>query len=749
MSKENKWDELSSNIKVSKRKLLKVSDKTLELATLNSLARCFESELSELSIPSNTEKIKFTKDGEWKKNTCPRNCHDTCSISTQVIDGKVIRIKGDDTNTYTDGNLCVKMNHYVNYLYDSNRLMYPMKRVGKKGEGKFERITWEDAYKEITMRTKEILKENGPNSIQQYSYSGGLGYVQNYGMPFRFFNKLGASTVKGNICLSTGATALSYTYGGYLGLSPERYVDTKMYVSWGTNEAATAVHSVKFIKECQLNGGKIVVINPTPTPVSDFADMYIKIKPGTDTVLALSVANIIISEGLYDKEYCDKYTLGLDKLKEEASKYPVEIASEIIGVPEAQILEFAREYGMIDSSVLRIGYGIQRHANGGSILRAISFLPALTGMIGKDDHSGMVFFNDGYWQVDFDKLGGASLNTNEDREFIHYTKLGAALNGDLKDIKKTDIKELFVFNGNPMASVPNVELIRKGLKREDLFTVVSEIFHTETVDYADIVLPATTFFEHEDINQDYLANYIKYNEQAIEPIAECKSNHQMFMELAKEMGFTDTEFTLTESEIISEILENAPEIYEGLTYNEIKEKHWHKINTGVPYGDKKFKTPSGKIEFYSENINKDWGLHAVAEYKPAEESKDGNKNINSKYPLQLLTLHSKNLINGQLSQLPHIQSVMGEPTLFINPIDADVRGLQTGDKVIVKNDRGDCKLVVKVEEERVLPGFVLSYACPWGKLFGGKNINSTTSDRFSDIGEGSSFQSNLVEVIKA
>ena len=748
MAKESKWDKFLDNIKLSRRSFLKVSAATAGVAALTSLTGCSNDEET-IEIPANTKPENFSTGGDWFKNTCPRNCHDTCSLKTQVIDGKVIRIKGDETNPYTGGNLCVKMNHYVNYLYSQDRLMYPMRRVGKKGEGKFERISWKDAFKEIAKQTKKILKEDGPNAIQQYNYSGNLGYVQNYGMPVRYFNKLGAASVKGNICLATGVASLPYTYGSYLGIDPEKYADTKLYVSWGTNESATAVHSVKFIKKCQENGGKVVVINPTPTPVSEFADMYIKIKPGTDTVLALAVANILIQENLYDKEYCEQYTIGLDELKIEAAKYPVEIASEITGVSKEQIIELAKTYGTIKPSILRMGYGIQRHFNGGTMLRAISFLPALVGMVGAGEDAGFVFINDGYWQVDWNKLGAGQLNTNENRNVISYTKLGEALNGLLDTTKETPIKHLFVFNGNPMASVPNVELIRKGLEREDLFTVVADIFHTETVDYADIVLPATTFFEHEDMNQDYFANYVKYNEPAIEALGECKSNHHIFQELAKEMGFKDKEFDLTTGEIIAEILENASEIYGGITYSDIKEKHWQKLAIGVPFEDKKFNTPSGKIEFYSETIKNDWGLHPVVEHIAPEESKGGNKELISKYPLQFMTLHTKNLINGQLSQLPHIQNVMGDPMLYINPVDAEARGLNDGDMVTVKNDRGDCKLKVKITSEKVLPGYVLSYACPWGKLFGGRNVNSTTSDRYSDIGEGSSFHSNLVEVVKA
>ncbi|MEG0295338.1 MAG: molybdopterin-dependent oxidoreductase [Clostridium sp.] len=749
MSKQSKWESFLDNMKLSRRSFLKVSAATAGVAALTSLTGCSNDEENEIEIPKNSKPENFTTGGDWFKNTCPRNCHDTCSIKTQVIDGKVIRIKGDDTNPYTGGNVCVKMNHYVNYLYNQDRLMYPMKRVGKKGEGKFERISWEEAYKAIVDNTKKILKKDGPNAIQQYNYSGNLGYVQNYSMTSRYFNKLGAAAVNGNICLATGGTMLPYTCGANQGLDPEQYANTKMYVSWGVNEAATSVHSVKFIKECQQNGGKIVVINPTHTPMADFADLYIKPFPGTDTVLALAIANILITENLFDSAYVEKYTHGFEELKVEAAKYPVDKASEITGVPVEQLLEFARIYAATKPSIIRIGYGIQRHVNGGSMLRAITFLPALVGMIGAGENAGYNFFNDCYWQVDWNLIGSAHLNTNENRNVLNYTELGKGLNGQLESTKETPIKQLFVFNGNPMAAVPNVELIRKGLERKDLFTIVADLFHTDTVDYADIVLPATSFFEHEDMNQDYLAWYIRYNGPAIAPLGECKSNFDIFKDLAREMGFTDKEFDVTTADIIEETLANASDIYGGINYEQLKEKHWHKLTPPVPFGDMKFPTESGKIEFYSEKLNKDHGLHPVVEHVAPDESRYGKKEILAKYPLQFLTVHTKNLINGQLSQLPHIQAIMQKPLVYINPEDASARGINEGDDVIIKNDRGQCKLKVKISSEKVLPGVILSYGCPWGKLLEGTNINSTTPDQLSEIGSGSSFHSNLVEVVKA
>lgn len=750
MSKQSKWEKFLDNIKLSRRSFLKVSAATAGVVAATALTGCGkQEEFTEYEIPKNKKPEKFTTEGEWYKSTCPRNCHDTCSIKTQVVDGKVVRIRGEETNPYTAGNICVKMNHYVNYLYNPDRLLYPMKRVGKKGEGKFERISWDEAYKLIAKNTKKNIKEFGPNSIASYFYSGTLGYVSNYSMPARYFNKIGATGCDGTICLATGQAAIPYTYGKETGCDPEEYANTSLYVSWGTNEAATGVHQAKFIKKCQEKGGKVVVINSTPTPVSKFADLFLRPNPGTDAALALAVANILITENLYDKSYVEKYTLGFEELKKEAAKYPVDKAAEITGIPAEQILEFARLYGSIHPSIIRIGYGLQRHSNGGSTVRAITFLPALTGNVGAGRNAGYTFFNLFTWDIDWGVVGASHLNTNPNPRSINMIELGKALNGELETTQKEPIKQLFVFVANPMTSTPNIEQIRKGLEREDLFTVVSDIFHTDTVDYADIVLPSTTLFEQHDLNQGYLSFYISLNEKAIEPLGECKSNFDTFKGLAKAMGFDDPELQVTEEEVMEELLQTAGPLLNVINLDYLKKNHWYKVQPAAPYADMQFPTPSGKIEFYSESIQKDAGLHPVAEYVPEVESKEKTPDLFAKYPLQFMTLHTKNFINGQMSQLPHIRAIAGDPVVFINPVDASARGINDGDMVVVKNDRGEAKLKAKITKERVKPGVVLAYASPWKRSENGTSLNATTSNELSDIGGGSIFHSNLVEVVKA
>lgn len=752
MNTQSKLGKLLDKLSLTRRSFLKVFAATAGTLAVTTLAGCQKEETpapesvsEQKPVPGNTN----LNAGKWYKNACPRNCHDTCSIRTQVVDGKIVRIKGDEKNPYTAGNLCVKMNHYVNYQYSPDRLMYPMKRVGKKGEGKFERISWDEAYAMIVENTKSNIEQFGPNSNASYFYSGTLGYVSNYSMPARYFNKIGATGCDGTICLATGKAAIPYTYGKEVGCDPEEYANTKLYVSWGTNEAATGVHQTKFIKTCQQKGGKVVVINPTPTPVSRFADLYIRPKPGTDAALAMGVINILINENLYDKEFLQANTIGFDELRVEAAKYSTESVSEITGVPVEQIVEFARLYGSINPSIIRIGYGMQRRSNGGSIVRAITFLPVLTGNIGKGNNAGYTFFNLFTWDIDWGVVGASHLNTNPDPRIINMIELAKALNGELETTQKEPIKQLFVFVANPMSSTPNINAIKKGMEREDLFTVVADLFHTDTVDYADVVLPCTTLFEQVDINQGYLSFYLNLNEKAVEPLGECKSNFQIFKELSAAMGFSDTELQVTEEQVIEELLKTAGPLLNTVTLDYLKENHWYKVKTSVPYGDLDFPTPSGKIEFSSETFRQRTGQNAVAEHLPGIESAESSPELFKKYPLQFMTLHTKNYINGQMSQLPHIQAVAGDPVIFMHPQDAQARSLTDGEMVLAKNDRGEALLKLKITEERVLPGVVLAYASPWNRIENGTTVNATTSDTLSDIGNGSIFHSNLVEVAKA
>ncbi|HEY3424271.1 MAG TPA: molybdopterin-dependent oxidoreductase [Negativicutes bacterium] len=685
-------------------------------------------------------------DKKFIYQACPRNCHDTCTLISEVVDGRIVRVTGDPTHPITAGTPCVKGHCYPTWVYHPDRILYPMKRVGKKGEGGWERISWDEAYTTITDKFKAIINSDGAEAILPYSYSGNLGIVNNYGAPARFWNKLGASNLERAVCSDAGKPATKYTYGQVASIDPESYARTKLFVAWGVNHAATNVHIIKFINQARDNGAKLVEINPVRTPLGSQADLFIQPKPGTDAALALGIMNVIINEGLYDKNFVETYTLGFDKLVEKVQQYPAERVEQITGVPANTITEFARLYATTKPSIIRVGYGMQRNSNGGQMVRAISLLPALVGMVGVDG-GGYIYINGDYWAYDWKALQRPDLLAGRKVRSVNMNEIGKALNGQTKGTDTKPIKALFVYNSNPLAMSTNTNLIKKGLAREDLFTVVVDPFVTDTADYADILLPASTFFEYEDINSDYLGWYVRLNQPAIPALGESKSNLEIFAELAKRLEFTEECFAESAAEIIKAGLNSGSPLFSGITYEALKEKHWMKINAGTPFADKTFKTPSGKIEFYSEALAKA-GFDPVAEQVPPAEGAEVTPELYAKYPIRFLTPATKHFITTQFHNLPYIQEIYDGPLVYVNPQDAARRNIKSDDWVYAFNDRGKVTLKVKVTEA-VKAGVAMSPKAPWQKLSpDGTNINALTSDRLGDMGGVSTYHTNLVQISK-
>lgn len=683
----------------------------------------------------------------YSYQACPRNCHDTCTLISKVVDGQIVQVTGDPTNPITAGTPCVKGHCYPTWVHHPDRLLYPMKRIGRKGEGDWEKISWDEALTTITNKFKEIIDKYGAEAILPYSYSGNLGIVNNYGAPNRFWNKLGASKLNRVVCSEAGSYAIKYTYGQVGSIDPETYAESKLFVAWGVNHAATNVHIIKFINKARDNGAKLVEVNPVRTPLGSQADLFIQPKPGTDAALALGMMNVIINEELYDKDFIENYTFGFDKLVEKVRSYPINRVERITGVPASTIVEFARLYATIKPSIIRIGYGMQRNSNGGQMVRAISLLPALVGMVGAEG-GGYVYINGDYWAYDWNALQRPDLLADREVRSINMNEIGKALLGQTQETQGKPVKAFFVYNSNPLAVSTNTNLIKKGLEREDLFTVVVDLFATDTADYADILLPAATFFEYEDINSDYLGWYVRLNQPAIQPLGESKPNRDIFAELAQRMGFTEACFSESSAEIIRSALKSGSPLFAGITYEALRDKHWMKISLGTPFADRKFKTPSGKIEFYSEALAKA-GFDPVAEHVPAAESQEETPELYEKYPLRLLTPATKCFITSQYHNLPYIQEIYQGPTIFVNPQDAEPRYLQSGDWAIAFNERGRVRLKVKVTEA-VAPGVVMSPKAPWQKLSpGGTNINALAPDRLGDMGGISTYHTNLVQVVRA
>jgi anaerobic selenocysteine-containing dehydrogenase len=622
-----------------------------------------------------------------------------------------------------------------------------MKRVGKKGAGIWEQISWQEANEIIANKFKEISDTYGAEAILPYSYSGNLGLVNNYGVPNRFWHKLGASNLERSVCSTAGSVATKYTFGQVGGIDPETYAKTQLFVSWGINHAATNVHALKFINQARENGAKVVEINPVRTPLASQADLFIQLKPGTDAALALGAMNVIISENLYDKNFVANYTLGFEELAEKVKAYPADKVAEITGVPAETIIEFARMYATTKPAIIRAGFGIQRHSNGGRMIRAITLLPALVGMLGVEG-GGYAYINSDYWAYDWKSLTRPDLLAGRKVRTINMNELGKALTGQMETTKQIPVKALFVYNSNPMAMGTNTNLTKEGLQREDLFTVVADPFLTDTADYADILLPASTFFEYEDINSDYLGWYVRLNMPAIPALGESKSNLEIFAGLAKAMGFTEACFSQNAAEVIKDALNSGNPIFAGITYQALREKHWLKLKMGTPFADKKFKTPSGKVEFYSADLAKK-GIDPVAEHIPLAESQEASPELFAQYPLALLTPASNYLTSSQFHNLSYIQELYPGPIINLNPADASARNLKNGDWVYAFNDRGKVKLKVKISQI-TKPGVAMSVKAPWHKYSPeGTAINALTPDRLGDMGNVSTYHTNLIQVVKA
>lgn len=715
-----------------------------------------------------------TAKGEIVYGVCPKNCYDTCRICTKVVDGMAVQIRGDSANPWTAGSPCVKGQTYLDYHYSEDRILYPMKLVGEKGpNAQFERISWDEAVATVADKFKSIIDDVGSEAIVPYTFSGTFGLINGcfFSAVLRFLYRMGAAVLMPNMCEAAGVAAIPYTYGVEKGVDPEQYANTKLYVSWGSNVSATSVHTVKYLKQCVENGGKIAVVNPAYIPLCEWADMWVQLRPGTDVAFTLGVIKVLIEKNLYNSDFVEKHCMGLDELKGAAAVWPASRVAEVCDIPEAQVEEFAQLYAEAESSVIQPGYQLNRDSNGGSKVRAISFLPALTGQIGKDAHSGYMWINACYWSVNVGDVcmgeefigaitpGGGyvidyeHLDPNIKYRVINNTDWGDCLNEE-GFYAGQPARAAFIYNGNPLVSAPNTEAVRRGLAREEMFVVVNDKWYTDTTDYADIILPCTDILETEDIHQDYHAWYLNHNTPAVAPAGEAKSNVEMANLLAKAMGYTDECFDDDIPTIMETILKNPSPIYgEGLTYDKLKSDHWIKLVDFVPYADELkegFPTPSGKIEFYSDRLI-EANLHPVVEYVPSFESRDGSPELAAKYPLTFLTSTSKNLCGGNWHNIGKIRLLHGDPLLYIHAADAEARGIADGDPVEVLNDRGVCNsLAAMVVDEEFLPqGTVMALKSAWPKYMDGKtNVNSTTPSYWSDYGMGTTFQSNLVEVRK-
>jgi anaerobic selenocysteine-containing dehydrogenase len=683
---------------------------------------------------------------------CPHDCPDACSVLIDVEDGRATKIQGNPDHPITRGFLCGKVAKYLDRVYSPDRVLYPMRRVrakGAPGEGAFQRITWDEALDEIVTRLKGVADEFGQEAILPYSYGGNIAVLNGGSMDMRFFHRLGASQLHRSICSETGGLAMISIYGRKVGTEPEQFRQSKYIIAWGANVHGNNIHLWPFIEEARRAGAKLVVIDPYRTRTAKAADWYLPINPGTDVALALGMLHIIVREGWQDADYLAKYAEGFDELQKRLPEYTPERVAQITGIAKEDIEQLAREYATTRPAAIRVNYGVQRSQNGGAAMRAICMLPIVTGSF-KEIGGGLQLSTSGGFGLDRPALQRLDLMTKSPlgrpARTINMVELGKALT----EVNDPPVKSLFVYNSNPAAVCPEHNLVVRGLMREDLFTVVHEQFLTDTCDYADIVLPATTFFEHKDLVAAYGHYYLQVSHPAIAALGECRSNIELFGELAHRMGFEDECFRDTVDDMIDAALAADVPQLKGITRERLEgDPHVRLSLAGdgpwLPFAEG-FATASGKARVYNEELIAT-GMDPVASFVAPEESRHVAEA--QRYPLELLARKADNFLNSTFVNLPAHQKM--EPLrdqLEIAYDDAKRRGIAEGDRVRVFNDRGEMFLHAHVDGA-VQTG-VVGARLGWAKLAeGGVNINVLTSARLADMGGGATFYSTLVEVEKA
>jgi anaerobic selenocysteine-containing dehydrogenase len=684
------------------------------------------------------------------RGACPHDCPDTCGLVTEVQDGEAVSIRGDPDNPVTRGWLCAKVRPYLNHVYHPDRLMYPLRRVGPKGGGQWQRIRWEEALAEIATRWKTIIAESGPEAILPYFYSGTLGLVQMTVSSTRLWNRLGASRMERTICCAAAFMAVRATLGQIWSPPYSDVLHSKLVLIWGHNPVSTAPHFMPFLRQAQHAGCQVVVIDPHRTQTAAGADWHIAPRPGTDGVLALGVAHVLVSEGMHNEAWLHEHTVGWPLLRQRLADYSPHRAAAITGLPEEDILRLARLYGTQRPALIKIADGINRNRNGGQNVRAICALPALTGQYGVRG-GGLAYSTSDYGKWDSEAVNhwrdcpppGRSINMN---------RLGAALLGEAQN---PPLRALYVFAANPVASSPNAGRIIEGMLRPDLFTVVHELFLTDTADYADIVLPATSQLEQTDLHRGYGTTLLTYNHPAIPPRGECKSNWEVMRLLATALGFEEPWLHQSADEVIAEVLEKSPAL-RGITLAQLKSEGAASVplEDATPFADGHFPTPSGKVELFSQKLA-DKGIDPLpGRFRDDEDDGDGGRTECVNIPaadreiaeaLQLLTPAAHHFVSSSLANQSGLRKNAGTPFIEIHPDDAARRGIHDGDRVVVYNGRGGCRLRAVVTTA-VRPGVVVSPKGRWAKLDGGTNVNWTTPDALADMAGQSTFHSNRVWV---
>ncbi|HDR8942576.1 TPA: molybdopterin oxidoreductase family protein [Burkholderia vietnamiensis] len=677
---------------------------------------------------------------------CPHDCPDTCAMRVTVENGKAIKVTGDPEHPPTQGVLCTKVSRYADRVHHPDRLTVPLKRIGAKGEGRFAPITWNEAFDEIGRRLGDIAARS-PESILPYSYAGTMGLVQGEGIAQRFFHKIGASRLERTICAAAGAAGLRYTYGGNIGMHLEHFEESELILIWGANPIASSLHFWTRAQEAKRRGARLVAIDPYRSLTAEKCHQHIALKPGTDGAFALGMMNVLITENLLDHDYIANHTVGFEALKARALSYPPERVAQICGIDASELIELARRYGATRKASIRLNYGMQRVRGGGNAVRAIASLPGLTGAW-RDRAGGLLLSSSEFAPIDHAALLRPDLIPGWPHKLpriINMNAIGDALLHPGDDAFGPKVEAVIVYNSNPVAVAPDSSKVAAGFAREDLFTVVLEHFQTDTIDFADIVLPATTQLEHLDIHKSYGHTYVMANLPAIPPVGEARPNTEIFRGIARSMGLDEPALYHSDEEVAQTALRWDDPTLDS-DWNTLKHAGWVKLKLAdAPFANGGFRTPSGKCEFHSARLEQ-MGLDPVPDYLPPYESAEASPELAARYPLAMISPPARHFLNSTFVNVESLRSTEGEPHLDIHPADAESRGIGDGDTVRIFNDRGSMQAVARVTD-RARAGLVVGLSIWWKKLSAdGRNANEVTSQALTDLGNSATFYDCLVEV---
>lgn len=698
--------------------------------------------------------------GTVKYHSCLRNCADRCLMKFRVQDGRMTYVSGAEKQAKTGTCPCVKGLTYVEYTYAPDRILHPMERIGEKGSHKWRRITWEEAWAKLITKTKEVVAKYGPEAVLPYSYSGNYGAIGMHASGERFFNRLGASYLDRLVCTEAGVWGYGSVQGTTDGPDPDEIPNCDCYISWGFNETVSNVHGIKLINQMRDKGGVVLAVNPNRTPICSQADVYLQNYPGSDAWVATGVMKYLIAhDETIDHEFLDKCCIGADKVFEKVNSVKWEDIERVTGCKRAEIEKFAALYGKSKNCIIRGGYGMQRNYNGARMTRAIAIMHALRGMFDRPN-AGIIYDNvrSITGMNNFDGRGNYFLTGKE--QHVNMTDLDQALKAknptsqNLIDNHTTPpqpikpIHLFFFYNGNPVAVSPNVNQVIENLKRDDLYVVGFDMIMTDSMEYCDLVLPASTQFETDDIIGDYHGWFLQICEKVIEPVGESMPNWDFFAEWGRRMGFKDQAFKDTSFDIMRQLLNTKAPWYQGITLERLQKEKWIKLPypSSVPVrSGGKCGTESGKIELYSEMMKRA-GFDPVIDLGLCE---DDMPEVEKKLPFRLLSPGIPQRVNSSFYNVKYIRA-FNAYECEISPEDAQKLGIKMGDRVRLTNQRGEAYFIARVST-RVGPGVVRTAKCNWRSTnpYGKNNTNTLTTSRLTDMGGCSAYHSTRVNVEKA